>query len=185
MGNFGTHRRNFLRSHTATTPSPTTTTDLVIMEFPAQDSPGTAECDPPKTPLTSERRLIGLPRLWPRRRRRTQGVQRPLQPRERIRWPGLQQPRLWRQGVQRQGLRLPQKPRGQPRQQRLPRHGVRRENVWRSAERKGVQPRLRPGPQLQQSGHPRQSREQRRARRTDEWSPGTRRETTIPLQLAE
>ena len=54
MGNFGTHGRNFLRPHTATTPSPTTTTDLVIMELPAQNSPGAAERDPITTPVTSE-----------------------------------------------------------------------------------------------------------------------------------
>ena len=33
-------------------------------------------------------------------------------------------------------------------------------------------------------GRPRQSRQQRGARRTDKWSPGTRSETTFPLQLA-
>ena len=54
MGNLGTRRRDFLRSHTATTPSPTTTTDLVIMELPAQNSPGAAERDPTTTPVTSE-----------------------------------------------------------------------------------------------------------------------------------
>ena len=32
-----------------------------------------------------------------------------------------------------------------------PEAGVRREDVWRPAERKGVQPRLWPGPQLRQS----------------------------------
>ena len=163
MGNFGTRGRSLLRPHTATTPSTTTTTDLVIMEFPTQDCPGAAERDPATSPVTSERRHLIIPRIRPRRQRRTQGypgVQRPLQPWERIWWTRLQQPRLW-------------KPRVQPRKQRLPRQGVRRENVWRSAERKGVQPRLWPGPQLRQSGHPRQSRKQRRTRRTDEWSPGT------------
>ena len=67
MGNFGTRRRGFLRSHTATTPSPTTTTDLVIMEFPAQDCPGAAERDPTTTPVTSEYRRFVIPRLRPRR----------------------------------------------------------------------------------------------------------------------
>ena len=173
MGNLGTRRRGFLRSHTATAPSTTTTTDLVILEFSAQDCPGAAERDPATSPVTSERRRLIISWIRPRRQRRTQGVQRPLQPRERRRCPRLQQPRLWRQGVQRQELRLFQKSRVQPRKQRLPRQGVRRENVWRSAERKGVQPRLRPGPHLRQPGHPRQSRKQRRTRRTDEWSPGT------------
>ena len=171
MGNLGTRRRSFLRSHIATAPSTTTTTDLVLMEFPTQDCPGAAERDPATSPVTSERRRLIIPRIRPRRQRRTQGVRRPLQPSERRRWPRLQQPRLWKQGVQRHEFRLPQKPREQPRQQRPPR--VRRENVWRSAERKGVQPRLRPEPQLQQPEQPRQSRKQRRTRRTDEWSPGT------------
>ena len=53
MGNLGTRRGGFLRPQTATTPSPTTPTDLVIMEFPAQDSPGATERDPPTTPVTS------------------------------------------------------------------------------------------------------------------------------------
>ena len=156
MGNLGTRRRGFLRPHTATAPSTTTTTDLVILEFSAQDCPGAAERDPTKSPVTSEYRRLIIPRIRPRRQRRTQVVRRPLQPRERRRWPRLQQPRLWRQGVQRQELRVPQKPRVQPRKQRPPRQGVRRESVWRSAERKGVQPRLRPGPQLRQSGKPTQ-----------------------------
>ena len=137
MGNLGTRRRGFLRSHTATAPSTTTTTDLVLMEFPAQDCHGAAERDPATSPVTSERRRLIIPRIRPRRQRRTQGVQRPIQPRERKRWTRLQQPRLWEQGVQRQEFRLPQKPREQLRQQRPPRQGVRRENVWRSAERKG------------------------------------------------
>ena len=141
MGNLGTRRRSFLRSHIATAPSTTTTTDLVLMEFPTQDCPGAAERDPATSPVTSERRRLIIPRIRPRRQRRTQGVRRPLQPRERRRWPRLQQPKLW-------------EPRVQPRKQRPPRQRVRRESVWRSAERKGVQPRLRPGPQLQQSGQP-------------------------------
>ena len=85
MGNLGTRRRGFLRPHTAMTPSPTTTTNL-LMEFPAQDSPGATERDPPTTPVNREYRRIVIPRLRPRRQRRTQGVQRPLQPRERIWW---------------------------------------------------------------------------------------------------
>ena len=83
------------------------------------------------------------------------------------------------------GTGITQEPERKAKETRTPRQVVRREDVWRPAERKGVQPRLWPGPQLRQSGRPRQSREQRRARRTDEWSPGTRRETTIPLQLAK
>ena len=160
MGNLGTRRRGFLRTHTATAPSTTTTTDFVLMELPTQDCPGAAERDPATSPVTSERRRLIIPRIRPRRQRRTQGVRRPLQPRERRRWPRLQQPKLW-------------EPRVQPRKQRPPRQRVRRESIWRSAERKGVQPRLWPGPQLQQSGHPRQPRKQQRTRRTDEWSPGT------------
>ena len=54
MGNFGTRGRSLLRAHTATTPSTTTTTDLVILEFSAQDCPGAAEYDPATTPVTSE-----------------------------------------------------------------------------------------------------------------------------------
>ena len=47
------------------------------MEFPAQDSPGAAERDPPTTTVTGEHRRIGIPRLqWPRRRRRTPGYSR-------------------------------------------------------------------------------------------------------------
>ena len=42
-----------------------------------------------------------------------------------------------------------------------PEAGGTREDVWRTAEQKGVQPRLWPGPQLRQSGHPRQSQKQR------------------------
>ena len=172
MGNLGTRRRGFLRSHTATAPS-TTTTDLILMELPAQDCPGAAEHDPATSPVTSERRRLVVPRIRPRRQRRTQGVQRPLQPMERIWWQGVHQPRLRRARVRQQGPGPHQSPREHPKRQTTPSQGVRRKNVCRPAEWQGVQPRLWPGPQLRQSGHPRQSRKQRRARGTDEWSPGT------------
>ena len=66
MGNFGTRRRSFLRSHTAPAPSTTTTPDLVILEFSAQDSPGAAERDPTPSPVTGERRRLIIPRIRPR-----------------------------------------------------------------------------------------------------------------------
>ena len=51
-------------------------------------------------------------------------------------------------GVQRRGPGPPQNPGGQSKLQRTPRQWVRRENVRRPAEWKGVQQRLWPGPQL-------------------------------------
>ena len=56
MGNLGAQVRGFLRTHVATYTSPTTTTNLVVMESPAQDSPGAAEHDTPTTPIPGEHR---------------------------------------------------------------------------------------------------------------------------------
>ena len=53
------------------------------------------------------------------------------------------------------GTGITQEPERKAQATENPRQGVRREDVWRPAERKGVQPWLWPGHQLRQSGRPR------------------------------
>ena len=52
MGNLTTRLRSLLWTHIATATSPTTTTNLVVLELTTQDSPGSAEHDPTTTPIS-------------------------------------------------------------------------------------------------------------------------------------
>ena len=54
MGNLRTRERSLLWTHVATATSPTTTTNLVVLELPTQDSPGAAEHDTSTTPIPCE-----------------------------------------------------------------------------------------------------------------------------------